>query len=61
MSRMKGWDVYRNIDTPNTHFIPGEYMTTVYFDADMTEKDVRRSLVSHDGYSPSILLRRGSL
>lgn len=36
----------------------GRWVTTVYFDADMSADEVYRSLVEHDGYSPAITVRR---
>lgn len=43
-----GWNVY----------LRGRKIDTVWFDADMTADDVKRSLVNHDGYDAAITVRR---
>ena len=44
---MKAWEIY----------LHGELIEIVYFNRDMDEDQVRRSLVDHDGFSPEITLR----
>ena len=45
-----GWDVYKG----------GGRIDTVYFGGDMSADEVKRSLVDHDGYDPSITVRKAS-
>lgn len=45
---MKAWDVYLN----------RKWIDTVFFDGDLDEDYVRRSLINHDGYHPSIVVRK---
>lgn len=44
---MKGWDV----------LLDGEYVDTVFFGDDMSDAEVKRSLVDHDGYDSRIVIR----
>jgi hypothetical protein len=46
--RSIGWNVYRN----------GRLIDTVFFDADISASEVKRSLVEHDGYPPNIIVRK---
>lgn len=45
--KQRGWDVV----------IDGEVIDTVFFDSDMSAKEIHRSLVNHDGYDPTIQVR----
>jgi len=39
-----GWEVFLN----------GKYYDTVFFEADMDEDTVKKSLINHDNYDPRI-------
>lgn len=41
-------------------YLHGECVDVVWFDATMSAADVKRSLVNHDGYDPSIRVERRS-
>jgi hypothetical protein len=50
--------------TPSPHqafdvFLNGKNIDTVFYsrDAKMTNDEVRRSLINHDGYDPAIIVR----
>jgi len=38
--------------------LAGKHIDTVFFNADMSADDVKRSLIGHDGYDPAIVVRR---
>ena len=46
--RMIAFDVY----------LKGKHIDTVFYDADMSALDVRRSLIDHDGYNECIIVYR---
>lgn len=46
-SKQIGWNIYCR----------GKYLTTIYYDSDMTKEQVKQSLIDHDCYSSSIILR----
>ena len=48
MAASIGWNVY----------LRGRLIDTVWFDADLTADEVKRSLVNHDGYDPEIEVRQ---
>ncbi len=50
---MTAWTVY----LPNEFDIDIE-IDTVYFDSDMTEREVKESLINHDGYEPNIRIEK---
>lgn len=39
-------------------FLRGHYVTTVFYTPDCDAEYVRSTLINHDGYSPSITVRR---
>lgn len=43
-SKQNAWDVV----------LKGKVIDTIFYDADMTEDDVKRSLINHDGYNSNI-------
>jgi len=45
MAKMTGWDVYDH---------KGEWIDTVFYEADCDAKYVLDSLINHDGYDPGI-------
>lgn len=46
--KMTAWDVYLN----------RKRIDTIFYTADQTAEDVRRSLINHDGYDPGITVRK---
>jgi hypothetical protein len=44
----QAWNVY----------LRGRKIDTVFYDADITADDVRRSLINHDSYDARIIVRR---
>lgn len=55
----KGWDVYAAFRRYGETAIEYKHMDTVFFDSSMDADEVKRSLVSHDGYPDDILVRCG--
>lgn len=42
--KQKAWDVY----------LDGKHIDTIFYTTPVTEKEVLRSLIDHDGYDPNI-------
>ncbi len=40
-------------------YLRGKLIDTVWYDADISADDVKRSLVNHDGYDAAITIRKG--
>lgn len=47
--KIKAWNIY----------LRGKWIDTVFYDEDCDYDYVLRSLINHDGYSPSILIIEG--
>lgn len=47
MTNWKSWDIIRN----------GKVIDTVFYNAEMTQHEVRQSLIDHDGFSTDIIVR----
>ena len=47
MTNWTSWDIIRN----------GRVIDTVFYHSEMTQHEVRQSLIDHDGYSADIIVR----
>jgi hypothetical protein len=54
--QMRAWDIYLWDRSPRSRSGVRRHVDTVFFDNDMREDEVRRSLVDHDGFNPAIEL-----
>lgn len=60
----RGWDVYLRVDADDADDVGREgpeCIDTVFFDRRMSDDEVRRSLVDHDGYDPRITVEAGDV
>ena len=53
---MKAWDVYKHTQE-EVYYGPSDPIDTVFYDDDCDAEYVRRGLIEHDGYDPSISVR----